>query len=442
MAQEEVKNRPQWTNQLCFIISAVGSAVGLGNIWRFPYIMGKYGGAIFLFTYLFLIAFICVIPLSVELATGSHYKGDPITIYNKINPKFKIFGYLCLITSILIPSFYFVVGGWILNYMWLFVQNLQSGLPNDFAQYFSTLNSNPCVPLILTIIFLFLSLIFPFIGLNKGIEKANNFMMPAFGIMLLLLSGYALTLPGAVDGLNFMFKPDISKFNFEMILAALGQALFTLSIGIGIMMTYGSYLKQGTKILKSSYTLIFFDTLVAILAGIMIFPIVFTQGIEPTAGATLVFISLPQIFLNLPFTNVLAFIFFALLFFAALTSGISLLEAALSCFCDYFKMSRKKSAIVVFLLVSLFAIPASLSFGFLSDFQIFGKTFFDFLDYLTSNILMPLCTIVICTLCGWYIPFIKKIAFGEGKFASILGWLLKYILPFILLGVMVLGLKG
>ena len=430
--------RPEWSSYISFIIAAVGSAVGLGNIWRFPYIMGKCGGAIFLLVYLLLIAFICVIPLSVELAVGKFYKGDPISIYNKINPKFKIFGYLCLITAILIPCFYFVVGGWILNYMWIFLVN---NIPSDFAQYFGTLNSNPVIPVTLTLIFLLISIVFPFIGLNKGIEKANNIMMPIFVVMLVILAGYALTLPGAKEGLEFMFKPDFSKFNSEMILLALGQALFTLSIGIGIMMTYGSYLKEETNILKSSYTLIFFDTLVAVLAGIMIFPIVFTNGIEPTAGATLVFISLPQIFTTLPFTRILAFVFFTLLFFAAVTSGISLLEASLSCYSEYFKMTRKKAAVLVFILTSAIAIPASLSFGMLSDFKILGKTFFDFLDFSTSNILMPLCTIAICVVAGWVIPHIKQEAFGTSFYAKILGFLLKYILPILLLLVLILGLK-
>ena len=430
--------RPEWSSYISFIIAAVGSAVGLGNIWRFPYIMGKCGGALFLLIYLLLIALICVIPLSVELAVGKFYKGDPITIYNKINPKFKFLGYLCLITSILIPCFYFVVGGWILNYMWIF---LQPSIPSDFAQYFGTLNSSPIVPIILTLVFLLISIVFPFIGLNKGIEKANNFMMPVFVIMLVTLAGYSLTLPGAKEGLEFMFKPDFSKFNSEMILLALGQALFTLSIGIGIMMTYGSYLKKDVNIIKSSYTLIFFDTLVAVLAGIMIFPIVFTNGIEPTAGATLVFISLPQIFVTLPFTKVLAFVFFTLLFFAAVTSGISLLEASLACYSEHFKMSRKKAAVFLFVLTSIIAIPASLSFGALSEFKILDKTFFDFLDYATSNVLMPICTIAICIVSGWVIPHIQKEAFGEGRYASVLSFLLKYVLPIILLLVLILGLK-
>ena len=431
-------NRPQWSSNLSFIIASVGSAVGLGNIWRFPYIMGQYGGAVFLITYLLIIALICVIPLSVEIAVGKYYQGDPITIYNSINPKFKIFGFFCLITSILIPCFYFVVGGWILNYMWIFLTN---NIPNNFEQYFSALNSNPYMPIALTIVYLLFSLLFPYIGLNKGIEKANNFMMPAFGIMLLILALYALTLPGAKEGLEFMFKPDFSKFSSEMILAALGQALFTLSIGIGIMMTYGSYLKKETTILKSSYTLIFFDTLVAVMAGIMIFPIVFTNHIAPTAGATLVFISMPQIFLTLPCAKIIGFIFFTLLFFAAVTSGISLLEGGISCFCDYFKMTRKKASTILFFIIGAISIPASLSFGILSDFKIFGKTFFDLLDYLTSNILMPICTIAICLIAGWIAKHIQKEAFGEGIFARLLTWVLKYILPWVLIFVLIMGLR-
>ena len=430
--------RPQWSSYISFIIASVGSAVGLGNIWRFPYIMGQYGGAVFLITYLLIIALICVIPLSIELATGKYYKGDPITIYNSINPKFKIFGFFCLITSVLIPCFYFVVGGWILNYMWIFLAN---NVPSNFEQYFTMLNTNPYIPVSLTIIYLIFSILFPCIGLNKGIEKANNLMMPAFGIMLLILALYALTLNGAKEGLEFMFKPDFSKFSSEMILAALGQALFTLSIGIGIMMTYGSYLKKETSILKSSYTLIFFDTLVAVLAGIMIFPIVFTNHIEPTAGATLVFISLPQIFTTLPFTRLIAFAFFVLLFFAAVTSGISLLEGGISCFCDYFKMTRKKASIIIFILIALISIPASLSFGVLGDFKIFDKTFFDLLDYLTSNILMPICTIAICLIVGWKAKHIQKEAFGENIYSHILSFILKYILPWVLIFVLVAGLR-
>ena len=432
------KNRPEWTSYLSFILATIGSAVGLGNIWRFPYIMGKYGGAVFLFIYLIMIAFICVVPLAIELAMGKIYKGDPVSVYDKINPRFKIFGKLGVLTSVLIPCFYFVVGGWIINYIWIFLVN---DVPADFGAYFLTMNADPAIPISLTILFLFLAIIFPFMGVNKGIEKANNIMMPLFAVMLLLLAGYAITLPGAKEGLTFMFKPDFTKVNTEMILAALGQALFTLSIGMGAMITYGSYLKKEVNIKKSAYTLITFDTIVALLAGIMIFPIVFTKGIEPTAGATLVFISLPQIFLDLPFTCILAVIFFSLLFFAAITSGISLLETAVACLSDYYKMTRKKASVLIFFIIAFISVPASLSFGLMADFKIMDKTFFDFIDYLTSNILMPIGTIAACFVGGWYAKNIAKEAFGDGNFARLLVFILKFVLPPVLIAVLIIGLN-
>lgn len=431
--------RPQWTNYISFIIATVGSAVGLGNIWRFPYVMGKYGGAMFLLIYLLIIALICVIPLSLELASGKIFKSDTISVYEKISPKCRWFGYLCIITVILISSFYFVVGGWILNYIRIFITN---NIPSDFSVYFSSLNAGIFTPVILTLLFLFVTAVFPYKGLNGGIEKANNVMMPLFAVMLIMLAGYALTLDGAKEGLAFMFKPDFSSFNKEMILVALGQALFTLSVGMGAMITYGSYLKKEVNIKKSAYTLIFFDTLVAIIAGIMIFPIVFTNGIEPTAGATLVFISLPQIFKTLPYPVVLGTIFFLLLLFAAVTSGISILETSVASFVDYFKMTRKKAVIVLVSIVALLSIPAALSFGVLGDFKILNRTMFDLYDYLTSNVLLPFNTLIICIICGWFANYIAKEAFDieNTKFGKVLNFVLKFILPLILVCVLVSGL--
>lgn len=433
----EENKRPQWTSYISFIIATVGSAVGLGNIWRFPYITGKNGGAVFLLVYLLIIAFICVIPLCLELAAGKVFKTDTISVYEKINPKFKWFGILCLITVILIPCFYFVVGGWIINYIWAFLSN---NIPSDFSVYFSSLNSNPFLPLIFTFLFLIITAIFPYKGLNGGIEKANNFMMPLFGALLLFLAIFALTLPGAKEGLLFMFKPDFSKFTAQTVLTALGQALFTLSVGMGAMITYGSYLKNDVNIKKSAYTLIFFDTLVAVLAGIMIFPIVFTNGIEPTAGASLVFISLPQIFLNLPFPVLCGSVFFILLFFAAVTSGISIMETSIACFIDYYKMSRKKATVLLSLIIGILSIPAGLSFGVLSDFKIWGRTFFDLFDFLTSNILLPFNTLLICLIGGWYAKYLLKEAFGEDIFGKIFAFVLRFILPVVLVFVLVSGL--
>ncbi len=431
------EKRAEWTNHISFILATVGSAVGLGNVWRFPYIMGKYGGAVFLFTYLFLIAFICIIPLCVELTLGKISRKDTVTTFNMINPKFKGFGWLCVLTVVLISCFYFVVGGWILQYLWLFLTN---NIPENFSQYFPLFASGTTIPVILTILFLVMCAIFPFRGVNKGIEKANNIMMPALAVMLILLAIYSLSLPGAKEGLEFMFKPDFSKFSSSMVLTALGQALFTLSIGMGAILTYGSYMKQDTKILKSSYTLIGFDTTVSLLSGIMIFPIVFSFNVEPTAGPTLIFISLPEMFSKLPFPAVLGSLFFILILFAAITSGISMLETAIASMIENFKISRKKATVLLSLFISVVSIPSVFSFGIMKDFQIFGKTFFDFLDFITSNILLPLNTALICLIAGWFVKSIKKEAFGENILGNIFYFLLKFVIPLIFIGVLITGL--
>ena len=430
-------NKQRWSSHASFIIATVGSAVGLGNIWRFPYIMGENGGAIFLLTYLLLIAFLCVIPLCCELLIGKNQRTDTVSAFEKINPKFKWFGWLCILTVLLIPFFYFVVGGWIINYIWIFLSN---NIPNNFTSYFSDFSSQTWIPCILTLLFLLLTAIFPYKGVNKGIEKANNIMMPMFAIMLFVMALYAITLPGAKEGLTFMFKPDFSQFDKQMILTALGQALFTLSIGMGAVLTYGSYMKDDTNIVKSAYTLIICDTLIAITAGIMIFPIVFSFGVTPSAGATLAFISLPEMFAQLPFPTFFGFIFFALLFFAAITSGISMLETAIASFINQFKMTREKATIITSSIIGAISIPATLSFSILGDFKILNKTIFDFLDYTTSNILLPFNTLLICLIAGWCIKNFWKDNFGETFFGYAFNILLKFIAPVVLIFVLVSGI--
>ena len=429
--------KAQWSSHISFIIATVGSAVGLGNIWRFPYIMGKNGGAIFLLTYLLLIAFICIIPLLCELFIGKIYKKDTVSAFAEINPKFKWFGWLCIITVILIPCFYFVVGGWILNYIWIFLTNR---IPENFAQYFSSFSSQITVPCFLSVLFLLMTAIFPFRGVNKGIEKANNIMMPLFALMLIIMAVYAVTLPGAKEGLTFMFKPNFSQFNSAMVLTALGQALFTLSIGMGAIITYGSYMKKDTNIIKSAYTLIFFDTLIAVIAGIMIFPIVFSFGVTPSAGATLVFISLPEMFAKLPFPSITGLIFFILLFFAAITSGISIMETAVASFINQFNVSRQKATFILSIIIGIITIPSTLSFGLLSDFSLNGKNFFDFLDYTTSNILLPFNTLLICLIAGWCIKGLWKNEIGENFLGYSFNILLKFIIPVILIYVILSGI--
>jgi len=433
-----LEKRPSWTNKYSFILATVGSAVGLGNIWRFPYIMGQYGGAVFLFVYLALIISVCLIPMITELAFGKAIKKECVSAYETVNLKLKPFGYLNPITGILISSFYFVVGGWIINYI---VTSFNNNDVSDFSVYFSDFIQNSDLTIIYTLSFLFICLFFTARGIKKGIEFANNVLMPMFALILIGLTIYTLNLPNSHLGLEYIFKPDFSKLNGEMFLAALGQALFTLSIGMGCLLTYGSYIKEDKNILKSTYTIIFSDTMFALMSGIMIFPAIFSFGLEPNSGAGLVFITLPHIFSKIPYGSVVSFLFFILLFCAAVTSGISMLEVSTATITERFKVSRIKACSLLFIIISLIAIPATLSFGALGDFKIIGKTIFDFLDFITSNVLMPLNALILCLIAGWMLK-IRGHNFINNKFFSFLFDIgLKFVVPVLFVLLLYMGLK-
>lgn len=425
----EENKRPQWGSQLGFILAAVGSAVGLGNIWRFPYIMGQNGGAVFLVVYLILIITICFVPLICEMFIGKYTKKESVTALASINPKFKPFGWLNSVTAIIISSFYFVVGGWIIKYILISFTNEKI---SDYGEFFSQFSSTAILPCVLSIIFLLFCMFFIYRGVNKGIEFGNKIMMPAFTIILIGLVIFSLNLPNANIGLEFMFKPDFSKFSPSMVLTALGQALFTLSIGMGALLTYGSYMKEEDNIVKSAYTIIFSDTMFAIMAGIMIFPAVFSFGLEPSSGAGLVFITLPKIFSQIPFGNIVSVLFFVLLFFAALTSGISILEVPTATFMENFKISREKAAGILTVIIGTISIFASLSFGLLNDFKIGGKIIFDLLDLVSSNYLLPFNALMLCIIAGWFMGD-KLYEIFKNKFVKIvLKISLKFVIPVIL----------
>ena len=431
-------NRPSWTSRCSFILAAVGSAVGLGNIWRFPYIMGQNGGAVFLAVYLLLIMTICFIPMFAELAIGKLTQKEPIGAYETANKNLKWFGFLNPVTGILISSFYFIVGGWILNYMFLGITDKNI---TDFSNYFSTFTQNSVPVCLFTLIFLFMCIFFTARGIKKGIEFANNVLMPMFAVILIGLIIFSLNLPNAHLGLEYMFKPDFSKVNSHMLLAALGQALFTLSIGMGALLTYGSYIKDDKGIAKSAYTIIFSDTLFALMAGIMIFPALFSFGLEPNSGAGLVFVTLPYIFSQIPYGEIVSFAFFTLLFAAALTSGISIIEVPIASMVERWKISRIKACVLLFCMISAISIPASLSFGLLKDFSICQKNIFDFLDYITSNALMPVNALMICLIAGWFFK-IKGEKFIKNKALQLMFDIgLRFVVPLALIGLMYVGLR-
>ena len=431
-------NRPSWSSRLTFILAAVGSAVGLGNIWRFPYIMGQNGGAVFLIVYLALILTICFIPLFAELAVGKITKKECIGAFESVNPKFKFLGFLNPLTGVLVASFYFIVGGWIINYIAL---SFAQARIEDYSSYFVSFIQNSVSACGFTLIFLFICVWFTARGIKRGIEFANNVMMPMFAVILLGLIIFSLTLPNAHLGLEYMFKPDFSKINAHMFLAALGQALFTLSIGMGALLTYGSYIKEDKSILKSTYTIIFSDTLFALMAGIMIFPAIFSFGLEPNSGAGLVFITIPQIFAQIPYGNIVSAAFFILLFAAAITSGISIIEVPIASMVERLKMSRTKACTILFFIIGLISVPATLSFGKLENFKLCGKTVFDFLDFTTSSILMPLNALFLCLIAGWFLK-IRGNHFIQNKFFAFLFDIgLKFVIPVILVALLYIGLK-
>ncbi|MBQ8458635.1 sodium-dependent transporter [bacterium] len=430
--------RPFWTSKYSFIITTIGSAVGLGNIWRFPYIMGQYGGAIFLAVYILLISTICFVPLMNELYIGKLTKKECVGAYEAISPKFKYLGALNPITGVLIAAFYFIVGGWIINYI---CKSFTCNQITDYGKYFTEYIQNPIYPCILTILFLFICIFFTARGVKKGIEAANKVLMPLLAVILIFLVIVSLNLPNANQGLEYMFKPDFSKLNSKMILAALGQAFFTLSIGMGALLTYGSYIKEDKSLVKSVYTIILSDTIFALLAGIMIFPAVFSFSMEPNSGAGLVFVTLPKIFSQVPFGNFISFAFFILLFCAALTSGISIVEGPCATLTERFNISRTKACVILFCLISVFAIPATLSFGVLENFKIFNKSIFDFLDFLTSNIMLPLNTLFLCLISGWYLKLNGHDVIKNRVLALFFNIGLKYIVPVALICLMFMGLN-
>ncbi len=432
------EKRPVWTSRYTFILAAIGSAVGLGNIWRFPYIMGQYGGAVFLLVYLLLIVTICFIPLFAELTVGKITKKECIGAFESVNPKFKILGFLNPLTGILISSFYFIVGGWIVYYIYISLTNVHIV---NYSEYFSDFTQNSIPACICTLTFLFSCIYFTARGVKKGIEFANNVLMPLFAVIMIGLIIFSLQLPNAHLGLEYMFKPDFSKLDSQMFLAALGQALFTLSIGMGALLTYGSYISEDKSIAKTTYTIIFSDTIFALLSGIMIFPAIFSFGLEPNSGAGLVFVTLPHIFSQIPYGNVVSCAFFILLLAAAVTSGISILEVPVASISERLKMTRAKACYWVFLVIAAIAIPATLSFGALSEFKILNKSIFDFLDFSTSNVLMPLNAFFICIVAGWFLK-IKGEMFIKNKYiAKLFDFGLKFAAPFVLLFLLIIGLN-
>jgi len=397
------EQRTTFGSRLGIIFATVGSAVGLGNIWRFPYMLGTNGGAAFLLIYVFCVLLLGFPVMITEFFIGRHSKKNAAGAFKVMAPgtKWSIIGYNGIIAAFLILGFYYVIAGWTLEYIFTSVTtSLEGKTVADFENDFNVFSSGIVRPIICTFLFICLTHYIVSSGVKNGIERASKILMPMLFLIMLILCIRSLTLSGAGEGLRFLFQPDFGKINSSTVLSAMGQAFFSLSIGMGCMITYSSYFGSKIKLQNTALQVTVLDTFIAVLAGIMIFPAVFHFGIKPTAGPELVFITLPNIFGQLSFGNVWACIFFILLAVAALTSTISLHEVATAYIHEEYNVSRKKAAFYVSLGVSVFCVLSSLSFGVLKEATIFGLTFFDLLDYLTAKIMLPGGGMFICIYVG------------------------------------------
>lgn len=442
-------SRSQFITKTGVIAATVGSAVGLGNIWRFPYEAGVNGGGAFLVIYAACVFLIGIPVMLSEFVIGRSTHKNGVGAFAQLAPRspMKVTAYMGILASMMILSFYSVVAGWILEYFFQSVQSLfVQGSPEQYSERFTRFVANPWRPALWTIIFLLVNFMVLRKGIERGIERASNILMPVLFAMLLVFCANSLMMPKAAEGATFLFKPHFDQITPSVVIGAMGQAFFTLSLGLTGMLTYSSYFSDSTRLMRSSMTIAVLDTLVALMAGLIIFPAVFTYGMEPEAGPKLVFEVLPSIFAQMPLGHVWSVAFFLLLFFASLTSTISMSEISITFFIEEHKMSRSRATALNTGIVMVFGVLCALSFGVMSDFKIFGMTLFDLFDYCSSNILLPCGGILLSLFAGWMID--KKIVWQQltndgrlsARWVPFIRFAMRYIAPAAIFIVLVAGL--
>ncbi|WP_417614646.1 sodium-dependent transporter [Oceanisphaera sp.] len=410
-ASTDVGGRPsqlQWSSRLTFILAATGSAVGLGNIWKFPYVTGVHGGGAFVLVYLACILVIGLPLLMAEVMIGRRGRQNPANSMTNLAREFKVsrhwrlLGWLGVVSGFMILSFYTVVAGWGLSYIFDSAKGAFEGASSEqVGAHFGRLLADPGALIFWGTLVLLITLGVVVRGVKKGLEKAVNAMMPGLFILLLVLVGYAMTTGYFMQGLHFLFNPDFSKLSGTSILVALGHAFFTLSLAGGGMMTYGSYLPKNVSIAKTAITIGILDTLVALLAGMVIFPLVFANGLEPGSGPGLLFVTLPIAFGQMPLGGLFGMMFFIMLSVAALTSAISLIEPAVAWMTEKYRISRFRACLMSGLVMWVLSLGTVFSFNIWEQHTLFGKTFFGVLDYLTSGWFLPLGGLFIAIFAGW-----------------------------------------
>lgn len=402
-----MKQRDQWTSKIGFVLAAAGSAIGLGAIWKFPYMAGMNGGSVFVLLFMISTLAIGLPILLAEFVIGRMGQADAVTALKRLAPrrKWQAIGWIGFAFGFIVLSFYSVVGGWILSYL---VRAITFRLDAaDHGALFTSITSNPWEILFAQAVFLLLTIWIVQGGVKGGIERASRWMMPLLFIFFIILAIRSLTLEGAMEGVRFLFVPDWSQLTGETVLLALGQAFFSLSVGVTAMMTYASYLPKEERLGQSALNVSILNIVISILAGLVIFPAVFALGHSPAEGPGLIFVILPEIFGQIPFGNLSMIIFFILMLFATLTSAISMLEIVVSTGIRKKYDRRKRASWVFGSLIFIIGIPSALSFGVLSNIKMFGYSIFDFMDLLTSRIGMPIGALLISIFAGFVLTKVQ-----------------------------------
>ena len=432
-----MKEKNQWASKLGFLLATAGSAIGLGNLWKFPYLMGKNGGFFFLIAYL---VFVCLLGLPImmtEMSIGRKFQQNPVHAYEKIHPKAKAVGVVGVLAAFFILSYYSVIGGWIVKYFAQYAVTLQA--PADFGGFIS----NGWEPVLWHLLFMGATATICVFGV-RGIEKSSKVMMPGLFLLLLAIILPSLTLPNAGEGLAFMFTPSQEGFSLRSISAALGQVFYSLSLCMGITITYGRYLSKEGNIPRSCLTVAGLDTMMAVLSGLAIFPAVFSFGLAPDNGPSLVFNTLPKVFEQLQGGVLFALLFFLLVFFAAVTSALALLEVCVSFAIDKWGWGRRKATLLVAGAAFVLGIPSALSYGMLSGVNLLNYDLFDFVCMVTDNLLLPVGGVLMCWFVGWkWKPQLlaEEMEEGGARFRLKKAWLfcIRFITPILVVMVTLTG---
>ena len=434
-----MQKRSSFSGKLGFVLAATGSAVGLGNIWRFPYLAAKYGGGTFLFIYLILAVTFGFTLMTAEIAIGRKTGLSAIGAFTILDKRFKFLGILASAVPIIIFPYYSVIGGWVVKYFFVFVTG--SGHTAAGDSYFTDFIGGTFEPIGWFFLFIAVTAVIVGFGVEQGIEKVSKFMMPILVLLTLFVALYGLTIDGAMDGLSYYLKPHMADVSAKTILAAMGQLFYSMSLAMGIMITYGSYMKKENHLESSVRQIEIFDTGVAFLAGLMIIPAVFAfSGGDSSAlqaGPGLMFITLPKVFGNMKFGNVVGTVFFLLVFFAALTSAISLMETIVSILRDKLGWTRKGTCVFVTILALVMGVPSSLGFGPLSFISWMGMSVLDIMDFVSNSVLMPIVAFFTCIFIGFVIKPSTiadevKVTDGTFKGEKLFAVMIKWIAPIFL----------